>query len=261
MPRYFLELAYQGTAYSGFQSQHNANTIQAEVEKAIQVLSQAGILLTGSSRTDAGVHALQNYFHFDSESRVEEWRGINDAKQLLYKMNAILPGDIVVKGLHLMGAESHCRFDAVSREYSYYIIQHKDPFFRDRAYYFPYRVNLERLKEAAGLIMEYSDFTSFSKRNTQVKTFECKIIESEWEIADQCLVYRVKANRFLRGMVRALTATMLKAGRGKMSLEEFRTVIEAGDCTKASFAVPAQGLFLDRVNYPDGYFGKGMDRL
>lgn len=262
MPRYFIELAYQGTAYSGFQTQHNANTIQAEVEKALRVLAPAaegeaaGLELTGSSRTDAGVHARQNYFHFDAVQAVEEWRDIRNHAQLLYKLNAILPGDIVVKKLHRVGAEAHCRFDARSREYKYYIVQQKDPFLRDRAYYFPYRLDREALDAAAGMLMGYTDFTSFSKRNTQVKTFACRMMVSAWEEEGACLVYRVKANRFLRGMVRALTATMLKVGRGKMSLAEFGEVIGARDCTRASFAVPAHGLFLEAVDFGEGYFGQ-----
>lgn len=257
MPRYFLELAYQGTAYSGFQTQQNAHTIQAEVEKAINVLVPAGessLVLTGSSRTDAGVHALQNYFHFDTADKITIWRGIKDGNHLLYKMNAILPGDIVVRSLHEMPDEAHCRFDAMSREYSYYITQQKDPFLRERAYYFPYRVNQGEMQKAAQVLREYEDFTSFSKRNTQVKTFQCRILISEWKEENGGLVYHVKANRFLRGMVRALTATMLLVGRGKMSVADFRGVIEARDCTKASFAVPPHGLFLQRVEYAPGYF-------
>jgi tRNA pseudouridine38-40 synthase len=263
MPRYFIELAYKGTAYSGFQSQHNANTIQAEVEKAMNILAPGavkagdkGLILTGSSRTDAGVHARQNYFHFDTAMEVEEWRDISSPAHLLYKLNALLPGDIVIKALYRVGAEAHCRFDAAGREYKYYIVQHKDPFLRDRAYYFPYRLDMDTMAEAAELLKGYADFSSFSKRNTQVKTFQCRVEESEWLTENGCLVYHVKANRFLRGMVRALTATMLKVGRGKMSVQEFRAVIEAKDCTKASFAVPAHGLFLEAVDYGPAYFEK-----
>ncbi|MEO6612203.1 MAG: tRNA pseudouridine(38-40) synthase TruA [Chitinophagaceae bacterium] len=250
MPRYFLELSYKGTAYSGFQAQHNANTIQAETEKAFEILRKEKITLTGSSRTDAGVHALQNFFHFDTIIPVEEWKGIQTEAHFIYKMNAILPGDIVVKGLKEVDADAHCRFDAISREYAYYIYRHKDPFLKDRAFYFPYKLELGVLEEAASVIKEYSDFTSFSKRNTQVKTFICEVMESQWVIEGNCLVYKVKANRFLRGMVRALTATMLKIGRGKLGVEEFRQIIMARDCTLASFAVPAQGLVLKKVNYP-----------
>jgi tRNA pseudouridine38-40 synthase len=242
MSRYFLEVSYKGTAYSGFQSQQNTGkTIQAEVEKAFAVLQKEEVPMTGSSRTDAGVHALQNYFHFDYEGEIHP--------QFLYKVNAILPEDIVAKRLLPVNADAHCRFDALSREYRYYIYRRKDPFLQDRAFYFPYRLSIEKMQEAAGVLKNYTDFTSFSKRNTQVKTFECKILVSEWEVVGESLVYHVKANRFLRGMVRALTATMLKVGRGKLDMDGFRAVIESRDCTKASFAVPAWGLFLVGVEY------------
>jgi len=249
MPRYFIELSYKGTNYSGFQSQQNThNTIQAALEKAFKILQKDEVLLVSSSRTDAGVHALQNYFHFDYNGAIHP--------QFVYKTNAILPADLVVKKIIPVAPDAHCRFDALSREYKYFIYAKKNPFLQDRAYYFPYRLDIEKLKEAAEIIKEYKDFTSFSKRNTQVKTFECRILESEWLFENNCLVYHVKANRFLRGMVRALTATMLKIGRDKTSLKEFRSIIEAKDCTLASFAVPAQGLFLINVAYPQGYFGE-----
>jgi len=247
MPRYFLEVSYKGTAYSGFQSQKNANTIQAEIEKAFHILCRQHIELIGSSRTDAGVHALQNYFHFDSHSEL--------APELIYNLNAILPDDIAVKNLLQVKGDSHCRFDAVSREYKYFIYNKKNPFFKDRAFYFPYQVDLNLMKEAAEIVKEYTDFTSFSKRKTQVKTFNCTIIESRWVMDDECMVYQVKANRFLRGMVRALTATILMAGRKKIAVNEFRKIIEAKDCKLASFAVPAHGLFLVEVLFPENYFG------
>lgn len=246
MPRYFLEVAYKGTGYSGFQSQENAVTIQSEVEKAFAVLQRSPVTMTGSSRTDAGVHARQNFFHFDFEEAIHP--------QFVYKINAILPRDIVVKRLVRTAPDAHCRFDALGREYRYFIYRAKDPFLQDRAYYFPYQLDIEKMQAAAALLKEYRDFSSFSKRNTQVKSFLCLLEESSWEREGDCLVYRVRANRFLRGMVRALTATMLKAGRGKISLAEFRAVIEAKDCTRASFAVPAHGLFLERVNYPADHF-------
>ncbi len=260
MSRFFLEVAYKGTGYSGFQSQHNANTVQAELEKAMSILfpppsPQRGegpgvrMKLTGSSRTDAGVHALQNFFHFDTSPLSTPWRGAGGEAEFIYKMNAILPEDIVVKKLIPVAEDAHCRFDAVSREYKYFIYRHKDPFLKDRAFYFPYKLDIDILHRAAVIIKEYKDFTSFSKRNTQVKSFICDIMESKWYYEDECLVYQVKANRFLRGMVRALTATMLKIGRGKMSLDQFREVIEVKDCTKASFAVPAHGLFLISVDF------------
>lgn len=251
MSRYFLEVSYKGTAYSGFQSQQNTGkTIQAEIERAFLVLQKEQVVFTGSSRTDAGVHAIQNYFHFDTDSPPHSWRGAGGGDKFLYKINAILPADIVVRRLIPVADGAHARFDAISREYRYYIYRRKDPFLADRAYYFPYKLDIERMQEAAAIMKGYRDFTSFSKRNTQVKTFECRILESEWLWEGDCLVYRVRANRFLRGMVRALTATMLKTGRGKIGLEELRGIIEAKDCTQASFAVPAHGLFLVGVEYP-----------
>ena len=149
---------------------------------------------------------------------------------------------------------SHCRFDAINREYKYFIYNKKNPFLTEKAFYFPYSLDLELMQRAAQVVKEYTDFTSFSKRNTQVKTFECDIRESEWMFEDECLVYRVVANRFLRGMVRALTATMLKLGRKKLDLNSFQNIIESKDCTLANFAVPAHGLFLIQVAYPENYF-------
>jgi len=241
MSRYFLEVSYKGTNYSGFQTQKNANSIQEEVEKAFLILQKEKVLLTGSSRTDTGVHAIQNFFHFDFEGIINP--------QFVYKINAILPGDIVVKSIIPVSPEAHCRFDAISREYKYFIYRDKNPFLSDRAFYFPYKLNMDHLERAAEILKKYDDFTSFSKRNTQVKTFVCKIQTSEWLFENGCLVYHVKGNRFLRGMVRALTATMLKVGRGTISLQEYAGIIEAKDCTLASFSVPAHGLFLTAVGY------------
>jgi len=244
--RYFLEVAYKGTNYSGFQSQKNANTIQAEIQKAFKIILKKEFELTGSSRTDAGVHAYQNYFHFDLDSDL--------SSQLLYNLNAILPNDISVKNLLKVKDNAHCRFDAISREYKYHIYQKKNPFLTDKAFYFPYTLDIEVMQKAAAAIKDYSDFTSFSKRNTQVKSFVCDIKESKWIIQNECFIYNVKANRFLRGMVRALTATMLNLGRGKIDLTTFRRIIETKDCTLANFSAPAHGLFLTEVSFPTNYF-------
>lgn len=240
MPRYFIEVAYKGGAYSGFQIQQNANSVQAEIEKALQVFYRVPFSLTGSSRTDAGVHALQNFFHFDSE------QGVQDAS---YQLNAILPDDIVVKRITEVEATAHCRFDAIAREYRYYLYHAKDPFIQDRAYYYPYTLDMDRMNEAARVVREYNDFSSFSKRNTQVKSFLCSIAASEWERTDGQLVYTVRANRFLRGMVKGLVGTMLQVGRGKLSLAGFKTVIESKDSSLADFSVPSHGLFLVSVQF------------
>ncbi len=244
--RYFLEVAYKGTNYSGFQSQKNANTIQAEIQKSFKTILKKELELTGSSRTDAGVHAYQNYFHFDVESEL--------SSQLLYNLNAVLPNDIAIKDLLKVKDDGHCRFDAISREYKYHIYQRKNPFLTDKAFYFPYRLDFDLMQRAASIVTEYTDFTSFSKRNTQVKSFVCDIKESKWVVHGDHVLYHVKANRFLRGMVRALTATMLKLGRGKIDLVTFKSIIEAKDCSVANFAVPAHGLFLSEVCFPENYF-------
>ena len=244
MSRYFIEVSYKGTAYSGFQKQHNANSIQAELEKALGVLYKTEFELTGSSRTDAGVHALQNFFHFDTEL---------DLKNNTYSLNAILPANIVAKRIFRVNDDAHCRFDAVSREYHYFIYQHKDPFLQGRAYYVPYTVDLSLLQKAAAEIKRYTDFTSFSKRNTQVKTFNCNIYKSEWKQQADCLVYTIKANRFLRGMVKGLVGTMLLAGKKKISIKEFKSIVEAKDCTKADFSVSPEGLYLHEVSFAEDY--------
>ena len=251
MKRYFLEVAYKGGRYSGFQVQENAVTIQSEIERALEIFFRRPVSLTGSSRTDAGVHAFQNYFHFDTEEAVPG--------PSLYNINAIIPGDIVIKSMREVkpgpdGTLPHCRFSALSRQYRYYIYRAKNPFLSDRAYFYPYTVDLSLLQQAAAIIPQYRDFSSFSKRNTQVKTFDCTIMISEWEEENDCMVYNVKGNRFLRGMVRGLTGTMLQVGRGKISLDALKEIIEGKDCTLADFAVPAHGLFLTAVEYPENIF-------
>lgn len=241
MSRYFIEVAYKGALFSGFQVQENAVTIQSEVEKAMQIFFRRPFSLTGSSRTDAGVHALQNYFHFDSDLPVADES---------YRLNALLPEDIVVKRIFKVADEAHCRFDAISREYHYHLYSKKDPFKKEIAYYYPYSLDLEKLNEAAKIILENREFASFAKRNAQVKTFECNVLCSEWTLMGEELVYTVKANRFLRGMVKGLVGTMLQVGRGKISIDQFRDIVASGDPSQADFAVPSQGLFLVRVTFP-----------
>lgn len=248
MPRYFAEVSYQGKNYSGFQVQKNAASVQGEVERALSVFFRTGFELTGSSRTDAGVHARQNYFHFDTDTELEKGR------DLVYHLNAILPPDIVLLSLRRVGEEAHCRFDALSREYHYHIYQAKNPFLNDRAYFFPYKLDMALMQEAAEVILRHTDFTSFSKRNTQVHSFLCEISLSKWQKEEDQLVYIVKGNRFLRGMVRGLVGTMLQVGRGKISINGFEEVIVKKDCTLARFDVPAQGLFLEKVDFPAGIF-------
>ncbi len=250
--RYFIETSYKGTAYAGFQAQKNANTIQAEIEKGLGIYFKQPFRLTGSSRTDAGVHALQNFFHFDTvhplANDVDERENFQFEKPV-YHLNAILPRDIVIKKIFRVSENAHCRFDAVYREYKYFIYNNKNPFLEGRAYYFPYKIDLEKLKSCAEIIYLNKDFTSFSKKNTQVKNFICAIIKSEWNLENDILVYNVEANRFLRGMVKGLVGTMLKVGRGIISLQEFEEILESRNCSNADFSVPPDGLFLMKVGF------------
>ena len=241
--RFFLELSYKGNRYAGFQVQDNAPTIQLEVQKALQVFYRQEIPLTGSSRTDSGVHAMQNYFHFDADIAIEE--------KHVYNLNAILPNDIVIKRIFEVSCDLHSRFHATHRLYHYYICPYKDVFAQDVSWHYPYKVDLEKLNEAAALLMRYHDFTSFSKRNTQTYTKLCTLTQSEWVIEGGKLVYKVKSNRFLRGMVRGLVATQLQVGRGKITIDQFRQIIEAKNCAKADFSAPPHGLFLMEVGYKD----------
>ncbi len=252
MARYFIEVAYMGGRYAGFQVQQNALTVQAEINRAISLLMRETVETTGSSRTDAGVHARQNFLHFDTEKALHP--------QFMYKMNAILPPDVVLKGVYAVPDELHSRFAATGRAYEYTLYPFKDPFMRDRGYYYPYTIDFGLLQEAAAAVMEYTDFSTFSKRNTQVKTFNCAIKESYWSREEGRLVYRVSANRFLRGMVRGLVGTMLRVGRGKLTMAEFRAAVESRDCTQADFAVPGHGLSLMRVMYADGALGENIGR-
>ncbi|HXS56385.1 MAG TPA: tRNA pseudouridine(38-40) synthase TruA [Hanamia sp.] len=245
MPRYFIEVTYKGTAYAGFQFQKNANTIQSEVEKALEIYFRQPFSLTGSSRTDAGVHALQNFFHFD----LPEPELNSEIQRTLYHLNAILPRDIVVKNIYHVQDDAHCRFDAVSREYEYVLYKDKNPFLQDRAYYFPYQLDFDELNRAAELLRSHKEFTSFSKRNTQVNNFICNIEKSEWVFEKGLLTYHVRANRFLRGMVKGLVGTMLRVGTRKISLEQFNAIILSKDCSNADFSVPPHALFLVEVLY------------
>ncbi|MGI8581287.1 MAG: tRNA pseudouridine(38-40) synthase TruA [Chitinophagaceae bacterium] len=255
MPRYFIEVFYKGTNYSGFQIQQNANSIQAEVEKALRVFYKKDFELTGSSRTDAGVHALQNFFHFDFENASKQLESSKvspmwgDLEGALYNLNALLPKDIVIRKIFVVKDNAHCRFDAISREYKYFIYQQKDPFLQDRAFYYPFKVEIDKLNEAAQQIIKVEDFIAFSKRNTQVKNFLCKVEQSEWYIEKNTIIYKVVANRFLRGMVKGLVGTMLRVGTKKISIQEFLSIIENKDSDKADFSPPSHGLFLTRVEY------------
>ncbi|GMV78623.1 MAG: tRNA pseudouridine synthase A [Chitinophagaceae bacterium] len=246
MPRYFLEVAYVGTNYSGFQIQQNAVTIQQKIEEALTIFFKQTIPLTGSSRTDAGVHAKQNFFHFDFRENINS--------KVLYNINSILPNDIAVKNIFNVPPEAHCRFNAISRTYNYYIYKNKNPFLNNRAWYYPYPIDIQLLNEAATTILTYNNFEAFSKQNTQVNNFICNIQQSFWQQESETLMYHIQANRFLRGMVRALVATMLMIGRNQITIHQFKEIIESQNASNTNFSSPAHGLYLEKVEYPENLF-------
>lgn len=240
--RYFFEVSYKGTNYSGFQVQENASTIQGELEKVLSTFYKTQIHLTGSSRTDAGVHAHQNYFHGNIVNLV--------TCKHIYNLNAMLPSDIVLRQVFQVHAEAHARFDAVARTYKYLVYSEKSPFKADRAWYYPFPLDLEALNWAAKSLLTHNDYEAFAKRNSQVHTYNCEVMQAEWKEEGGYYVFQVKANRFLRGMVRGLVATMLKVGRGVMSQDEWLSVLASKDQTLCDFSAPSQGLFLISVAYP-----------
>ena len=242
MQNYFLRVRYNGKNFAGFQIQENAKTIQGEIEHALKVYFKEDIQLTGSSRTDAGVHARCNYFHFKSSlAKVED---------AVYHLNAILNESIAIEGIYPVPEDAHSRFDALSRSYAYHVYHRKNPFLEGAAWYYPYPLQIDLMNDAAAVFIGSHDFTSFSKKHTQVFTNQCTIDEAKWISEGEELVFRVRGNRFLRGMVRALVGTMLKVGRGRLTVSDVETILAARDNTLADFSAPAHGLFLEDIVYP-----------
>jgi tRNA pseudouridine38-40 synthase len=242
--RYIIECTYRGTNYSGWQIQINALTVQEVIEKALSTLLKYKIDITGSSRTDAGVHAMQQFAHFDMEEEI--W----DCDNLVYRMNKLLPFDISVQKIDKVTDDYHSRFEAISRKYEYRISRNKNPFQRGLSYEFNGDLNIELMNEACQILFKYIDYQCFSKIHTEVSTFNCTILEAYWKDEPKdLLIFHIKANRFLRGMVRAIVGTLLEVGRGKISVSDFEQIILSRDRKKAGRAVPAEGLFLMEVNY------------
>ena len=243
MKRYFIHLAYNGARYCGWQIQPQSPSVQGELERCLSLKLGQPVSVTGCGRTDTGVHARCYYAHFDLETPLE------DCEELTLRLNAFLPPDIVVFRIFEVPAELHARFDAISRTYHYQIVRGKDPFHQDDAYAYYGPLDVELMQQAADLLRDYTDFTSFSKLHTQVKTNNCKIMEACWLERDGLLVFHIKADRFLRNMVRAIVGTLLEVGKGRMTLDGIRDVIEQKDRCSAGESVPAQGLFLEVVDY------------
>lgn len=240
--RYFIEFSYNGKNYHGFQTQPNAASVQETLTKALQLLIDKSIEIVGAGRTDAGVHAKQMFAHFDVENAI-------DASHWLPKLNSYLPKDIVICDIFEVKEDAHARFDAISRTYEYYIHTFKDAFLNDLSWYSHQKLDLELMNKACTILFEYTDFECFSKVHTEVFTFNCTITEANWKQIGNQLIFTIKADRFLRNMVRAIVGTMVNIGSGKTSLEEFKEIIESKNRSKAGFSVPAHGLFLVKVDY------------
>ena len=242
--RYFIECSYRGSKYNGWQIQENANTVQAEIERGLSILLNKTISIMGSSRTDAGVHAVHQVAHFDTENE-----RLNP-ENLVYRLNKILPFDISIKRIYPVRDDYHCRFEATSRKYEYCISSFKNPFQKGLYYEFNHNLNIELMNEACKILFQHIDFECFSKIKTDVNTFDCTIMEARWERKENdTLLFHIKANRFLRGMVRAIVGTLLEVGAGRLSVDAFEKVILSKNRKMAGRAVPADGLFLMEVNY------------
>lgn len=251
--RYFIELAYNGTRFHGWQVQPNAKSVQESLEKALSTICRESIAVTGAGRTDTGVHASYFVAHFESEKTTL------DHPDFTYKMNSFLGPDLVIFRISKVGPQAHARFDATSRTYHYFINQRKDPFARETSWYFTRPLDVHQMNVACAVLFDYIDFTSFSKLHTDVKTNNCQIYYARWVEKDQQLMFTIKADRFLRNMVRAIVGTMVEVGQGKLDIPGFRQVIEAKDRALAGASAPSQGLFLANIAYPEDVFQRMED--
>lgn len=242
--RYFIELAYNGTRFNGWQIQPNATSVQGNLEKALSTKCREKISILGAGRTDTGVHARFMVAHFESE--LDQL----DHPDFAYKLNSFLNRDISIFRIYKVKSGAHARFDALSRTYHYYITGRKDPFSQETAWFFRHPLNVTKMNEACAVLFDFIDFTSFSKLHTDVKTNNCKIYEAIWTEKGDQLIFTIKADRFLRNMVRAIVGTMVEVGQGKISVEDFRAIIEKKDRGSAGISVPPQGLFLTEIEYP-----------
>lgn len=246
MPRYFLQLAYDGTTWHGWQMQPNAPTVQAEMARCLSLLLHHEIMPLGCGRTDTGVHARDFYLHFDSDNP-----SCYNGTRLVHRLNRMLPRSVVVYRLFSVPSESNCRFDAIARTYSYYCITEKDPFLNHYSWRLSHQPDVELMNQAAEKLLQFTDFTSFSKLHTQTATNDCKIGYARWVQHNHQLVFTIRADRFLRNMVRAIVGTLLEVGYYKLTVDDFCNIIEQKNRQQAGMSVPAHGLFLEKVEYPE----------
>lgn len=241
--RYFIEFAYKGTAYHGWQFQPNAVSVQETLNKALTLMLRTPIDATGAGRTDTGVHARQMFAHFDCETAF-------DVPTLVKKLNAYLPSDIAIFEIYPMHPDAHARFDATKRTYEYHIHTQKNAFACSDSWYYPHPLNWEAMNDACEILKETTDFECFSKVHTDVKTFNCNLQHAEWNLKGDQLVFTIAADRFLRNMVRAIVGTLVDVGLGRTSKSELRTILASKNRSQAGFSVPAHGLYLTEVHYP-----------
>ncbi|HER07880.1 MAG TPA: tRNA pseudouridine(38-40) synthase TruA [Bacteroides sp.] len=244
MYRYFIHMAYDGTGYSGWQTQPGGNTVQQAVEHALTTLLGEDISVTGAGRTDTGVHASFFVAHFDTPNLLEDRK-----EDLVFRLNRFLPDDIVIYRLQQVPGEMHARFSATYRTYHYHISTIKPLYTRNYAHYVYGSLNVEEIGRCCEIIMNTDDFTSFSKLHTDVKTNRCQVMAASWKEVDSGYLFEIKADRFLRNMVRSVVGTLLDVGFGKISSEQFRQIVEAKDRSRAGMSAPAKGLFLVDIGY------------
>ena len=246
MKRYFFEIVFNGKNYHGWQIQQNAITVQQLIDQSIKILipNLLEINIVGCGRTDKGVHAEQFFFHVDLPT-------ISDFDKFKFKLNRILPSDISIENCFVVSNDFHARYSAVSRTYEYRIIQNKSPFLEDYSSLITQDLDLELMNTCASMLKNYQDFTSFSKVQTAVNNFNCQIMDAKWYKLEKQLVFSIKANRFLRNMVRAIVGTILMAGKKNITIEQFAEIIEAKNRSAAGPSASAKGLFLTKVEYPE----------
>jgi len=247
--RYFIFISYKGTSYHGWQIQPNSVTVQKILDEALTVILNEKISTTGAGRTDAGVHAMIFCAHFDSISP-----DFSTIGNLVFRLNQYLPVDISVIKIKKVVPDANARYSAISRTYKYYISRIKDPFFDNSSWFLHGKINISSMNKACGMLLHHSDFTSFSRLHSGAKSNICKIYSARWDESDNRLVLTIKADRFLRNMVRAIVGTMVEIGFEKMDLKEFEEIILAKDRCRAGKSAPAKGLFLSDIEYPEEIF-------
>lgn len=244
MNRYFITLSYDGNNYHGWQIQPNGLSVQEVLNEALSRILRIDISTYGAGRTDSGVSAHMMVAHFDFDRVI-------DSRRMVFRLNSLLPPDIAIQDVALVSPDAHARFDATYRSYRYRITSHKNPFYRYNTWHYDFKLDYDKMNEAANLLLHYTDFTSFSKGHTSVKTKNCNLMEARWvQESSDLWVFHIRANRFLRNMVRAVVGTLLEVGRGRMTIDEFQEVVESKNRRKAGVSVPGHALSLVKIGYP-----------